>query len=122
MNRYSEMTLVSQNWTNLLNRELSNNDQFRIFTNNDENVEFNCQYYVVSVKSNLNKFVDEMFKNGIHLMKEDVWDCSEYDFSKDNEESFFIAKEFNPTLVRIPNSSFLTEKEILKITSIMNNL
>ena len=55
-------------------------------------------------------------------MKEDVWDCSAYDFSKDNEESFLIAKEFNPTLVRIPNSSFLTEKEILKITSIMNNL
>ena len=115
------MTSVRQNLTSILDRELSKNKKFHLFQNIDKNIKFNCQYYVISVKDNLNEFVDEMFKNGIHLMKEDVWDCSEYDFSSDYEDSFFVTKKYNPTLVRIPNSSFLGEKDILKITNIMNN-
>jgi dTDP-4-amino-4,6-dideoxygalactose transaminase len=121
-NRASEMTKVRQNLTELLNKELVNNDKFKLFVNKDNNIHWNCQYYVISVKNNMNEFVDEMFKNGIHLMKEDVWDCSDYDFSSHTQDNFSVAKKYNPTLVRIPNSSFLKEKDILKITTIMNSL
>jgi hypothetical protein len=63
-----------------------------------------------------------MFKNGIHLMKEDVWDCSDYDFSRNIDGNFLVAKENNPSLVRIPNSSFLSKNDMLKITTLMNSL
>ena len=121
-NRSSEMTKLRQSYSELLSSELSNNDKYTLFDKCDNDVYWNCQYYVVSVKDNMNRFVDEMFKNGIHLMKEDVWDCSDYDFSGDFDDSFLITKEYNPTLVRIPNSSFLTKNDILKITNLMNSL
>ena len=83
---------------------------------------WNYQYYVVSVNNNMNEFVDQMFKNGIHLMKEDVWDCSAYDFSNHITGNFLVAKKYNKTLVRIPNSSFLSKKDILRISNQMNSL
>ena len=121
-NRSSQMTKIRQSHSKLMTSELSNNDKYKLFDSRDDDIYWNCQYYVVSVKNNMNKFVDEMFKNGIHLMKEDVWDCSEYDFSRGFEGSFLVSKEYNPSLVRIPNSSFLTKNDILKITTLMNSL
>ena len=44
-------------------------------------------------------------------MKEDVWDCSDYDFSNNITGNFLVAKKYNQTLVRIPNSSFLSKKD-----------
>ena len=70
----------------------------------------------------MNDFVDQMFKKGIHLMKEDVWDCSAYDFSNNISGNFLVAKKYNRTLVRIPNSSLLSKKDILRISNQMNSL
>jgi len=121
-NRSSEMTKLRQSYSKLLDSELSNNNKFKLFIDSNDDIYWNCQYYVVSVKNNMNDFVDEMFKNGIHLMKEDVWDCSDYDFSRNIDGNFLVAKENNPTLVRIPNSSFLSKNDMLKITTLMNSL
>ena len=121
-NRSSEMTKLRQSYSKLLDSELSNNNKFKLFIDSNDDIYWNCQYYVVSVKNNMNDFVDEMFKNGIHLMKEDVWDCSDYDFSRNIDGNFLVAKENNPTLVRIPNSSFLSKNDMLKIATLMNSL
>jgi dTDP-4-amino-4,6-dideoxygalactose transaminase len=121
-NRSSEMTKLRQSYSKLLDSQLSNNNKFKLFIDSNDDIYWNCQYYVVSVKNNMNDFVDEMFKNGIHLMKEDVWDCSDYDFSRNIDGNFLVAKENNPTLVRIPNSSFLSKNDMLKIATLMNSL
>jgi len=119
-NRSSQMTNIRQNYSEMLDGHLSNNDNFKLFVNADNDVYWNCQYYVISVKNNIDEFIDAMFKNGIHLMKEDVWDCSEYDFSKSISGNFPKTRQINSTLVRIPNSSFLSIKDIEKISMFMN--
>jgi len=120
--RNSQMTGRRRNYSKILNNELSGNEKYNLFIDGDEDIYWNYQYYVVSVNNNMNEFVDQMFKNGIHLMKEDVWDCSAYDFSNHITGNFLVAKKYNKTLVRIPNSSFLSKKDILRISNQMNSL
>ena len=120
--RNSQMTSTRRNYSKILNNELSGNEKYNLFIDGDEDIYWNYQYYVVSVNNNMNEFVDQMFKNGIHLMKEDVWDCSDYDFSNNITGNFLVAKKYNQTLVRIPNSSFLSKKDILRISNQMNSL
>ena len=45
-----------------------------------------------------------------------------YDFSNHITGNFLVAKKYNKTLVRIPNSSFLSKKDILRISNQMNSL
>tara|TARA_B100000795_G_scaffold175084_1_gene132240 strand:+ start:374 stop:1606 length:1233 start_codon:yes stop_codon:yes gene_type:complete len=120
--RSSEMTKIRKSYSKLLNDELLDNDKFKLFIDGNDDVYWNCQYYVVSVKDNMDEFYNQMFKNGFHLMKEDVWDCSDYDFSRGIKGNFSVAKEYNHTLIRIPNSSFLSKNDILRMTNIMNSL
>ena len=120
--RTTQMTSTRKNYSKILNNELSGNEKYNLFIDGDEDIYWNCQYYVVSVKNNMNDFVDQMFKKGIHLMKEDVWDCSAYDFSNNISGNFLVAKKYNQTLVRIPNSSLLSKKDILRISNQMNSL
>ena len=120
--RNSQMTSTRRNYSKILNDELFGNEKYNLFIDDDEDIYWNCQYYVVSVKNNMNDFVDQMFKKGIHLMKEDVWDCSAYDFSNNISGNFLVAKKYNRTLVRIPNSSFLSKKDILLISNQMISL
>ena len=121
-NRSSQMTNIRRDYTTILNDKLHENSNYELFEMGNEDVYWNCQYYVVSIKDDMDGFFNKMFDNGIHLMKEDVWDCSVYDFSKDISGNFPVAQKYNPTLIRIPNSSFLSKKDVINIANQMNNL
>jgi len=120
--RSRQMTDVRIDHTKILNKKLQDNSNYKLPKIGNENVYWNCQYYVVSIKNDMNSFFDQMFDKGIHLMKEDVWDCSVYEFSKDMFVNFPVARRYGPTLVRIPNSSFLSRKDVIRIANQINSL
>jgi len=121
-NKSRQMTNIRKDYTNILDEKLRDNDDYELLDTVNEDIYWNCQYYVISVENNMDKFFNQMFDKGIHLMKEDVWDCSVYKFSKDMPGNFPVAKKYNPTLIRIPNSSFLSKKDIVAIANQMNRL
>jgi len=120
--RSSQMTNIRRDYTQILNDKLHDNSNYGLSEMGNENVYWNCQYYVVSIKDDMDSFFNQMFDKGVHLMKEDVWDCSVYEFSKGISGNFPVAKKYNPTLIRIPNSSFLSKKDIVGIADQMNSL
>jgi hypothetical protein len=63
----------------------------------------------------MNFIFDDMFKKGFHLMKEDVWECTSYDFSNDIASDCIVSQTHTPALIRIPNNSLLTSATIEQI-------
>ncbi len=120
--RVRQMTNIRRGYTKILNEKLSENKGHEVPDINNEDIYWNCQYYVISVKDNMDEFFNQMFDKGVHLMKEDVWDCSEYEFSKNITGHFPVAKKYNPTLIRIPNNSFLAAKNIVQIANKINSI
>ena len=121
-NRSRQMTGIRRDYTKILNDILHANSNYELFEMGSEDIYWNCQYYVVSINEDMGEFFNKMFDKGIHLMKEDVWDCSVYDFSKEISGNFPVAQKYNPTLIRIPNNSFLSKKDVINIANQMNNL
>ena len=83
---------------------------------------WNYQYHVIDLGSKMNSVFDSMFSRGIHVMKEDVWDCSAYQFTDIERSDCLIAKSRNIGLLRIQNNSFLSEKETKKIASDLSEI
>jgi hypothetical protein len=48
-------------------------------------------------------------------MKEDVWDCTDYEFSSGIASDCPVSQIHTPTLLRVPNNSMLTYNTIQKI-------
>ena len=69
---------------------------------------------------------EDMFIEGIHLLDESVWDCSNYDFPVELKYPLSVTKSFSSKLMRIPNNSHLSIKNMeniaLKIKKISDNL
>ena len=65
----------------------------------------------------MNSVFDSMFSRGVHVMKEDVWDCTAYQFTGIERSDCLIEKSRNIGLLRIQNNSFLSEKETTKVAS-----
>ena len=87
----------------------------------DKDVVWNYQYHVVAIEDGMDTIFNQMFDQGIHLMKEDVWDCSDY--VKDNSKIITpIGVKENAGLVRIPNNSLLSTKDVKYIASTLKRL
>ena len=71
---------------------------------------WNYQYHVVDLGSRMEEVFDKAFLRGIHVMKEDVWDCTAYNFRGVEQGSCPVATARNSGLLRIPNNSFLSSK------------
>ena len=56
-----------------------------------------------------------MFKQGIHLLADDVWDCSNYQFPLEIKYPLSVTKSFSNKLIRIPNNSYLSERIMKRI-------
>lgn len=79
---------------------------------------WNHQYFVIHIKDKFEKRVNKIFDSGIHAMDENVWDCRKYNFEIENINSNFeITEKYNKSLLRIQNNSFLSKKDIDKITN-----
>jgi len=80
---------------------------------------WNRQYHVIKLetKEHMNFVFDDMFSKGFHLMKEDVWDCTNYEFSSGITSDCIVSQAHTPALIRIPNNSMLTRTTIEKIAT-----
>jgi len=76
---------------------------------------WNAQYYVIEVKNNPEIFFDRMFDYHIHLMRENVWDCTAYAFTQPYYRECPVARRHNEGLIRIQNNSMMTESQIQSI-------
>lgn len=76
---------------------------------------WNYQYYVIHAKKGGQRIFDRMYSKGLCLMKEDLWDCTKYEFAKGFYRECPVASSRAPGLIRIQNNSLLNEKYIIKI-------
>ena len=83
---------------------------------------WNYQYHVIDLGSKMNSVFDSMFSRGIHVMKEDVWDCTAYQFPEIKRSDCSIAKSRNTGLLRIQNNSFLSETATRKVASDLSKI
>lgn len=82
----------------------------------------NHLYYIIRVSHNTEGFIDKAMRRGLYLMREDVWHCHAYKFSQPYEENCPAADALRPSLVRLPTSSFLSEKEICRVAETVCDL
>ncbi|MBF0449249.1 MAG: aminotransferase class I/II-fold pyridoxal phosphate-dependent enzyme [Candidatus Magnetomorum sp.] len=83
---------------------------------------WNAQYYVIEVNTHPEKVFDRMFARQIHLMRENVWDCTTYDFVQKYYRECPLASTHNKGLIRIQNNSLMTESSIQDIGNTLNNI
>ncbi|MDM8554107.1 DegT/DnrJ/EryC1/StrS family aminotransferase [Desulfococcaceae bacterium HSG7] len=114
--RAREMTLVRRKYARILNDKLQGIDLYTLPVENADCF-WNYQYYVAGVKnaSALDMVFNRLFDKNIHIMKEDVWNCTRYDFVKPYFKECPIADSVTPGLFRIQNNSMLSLKDIEKI-------
>ena len=117
--RTREMTNRRREYSRVLDQRLESVDTVRVLPESADAF-WNYQYYIIEVRGEgaMKKVSDRMFKRGIHLMEEDVWDCSAYDFS-DQHEAFEVGARANKGLIRIPNNSLLSPKHVEHIASVL---
>ena len=119
--RCEEMTSSRRKNSQILQKILSNSKNIQVI-NNHSNNNWNHQYFVIKIENKFQKILNKVFSQGIHVMDENVWDCSAYNFEIENQESRFkITKNYDGTLLRIQNNSFLNEKQIEHIAKIIKD-
>ena len=113
--RCEEMTYVRRKNSQYLQQILSNSKNIEVINDHSKN-NWNHQYFVIKIKANFQKILNNIFNQGIHTMDENVWDCSAYKFDIENQKAKFeITKNYDGTLLRIQNNSFLNKKQIERI-------
>ena len=101
--------------SHFLNEGLCDEKNIKLI-NCNSNSKGNYQYYVIEIRKNAKKIFKNLFSNGIHVMEEDVWDCTSYGFKIENpNDNFEQTKKSNLNLIRIQNNSYLNEKLMSKI-------
>ena len=119
--RCEEMTYVRRKNSQYLQQILSNSNNIKVINDHSTN-NWNHQYFVIKIKSNFQKTLNKIFSKGIHTMDENVWDCSAYEFKIENQKAKFeITKNYDGTLLRIQNNSFLNNKQIEHIAKIIRD-
>jgi len=112
--RAEEMEGARRRYAGILDEGLRDVDTL-ILPKENSDCRWNYQYYVVHAKDGTDKIFDRMYSRGIHLMREDVWDCTAYEFSKEFYRECPVASSRTPGLIRIQNNSLLREKDIRRI-------
>ena len=87
--------------------------------NNHFDQDWNHQYFVINVNKNFEKIYEKIFKEGIHVMDENVWDCSKYNFQIENKNKIFEISRKYEGLLRIQNNSKLNFKSIDNIANVI---
>jgi dTDP-4-amino-4,6-dideoxygalactose transaminase len=114
--RVREMTEARRRNSAILDNVLGQSKRVTILKQED-GAYWNYQYHVIDLGSKMNSVFDLMFARGIHVMKEDVWDCTAYQFPGVEGSDCLNAKSRNKGLLRIQNNSFLSEKTSRKIAN-----
>jgi dTDP-4-amino-4,6-dideoxygalactose transaminase len=83
---------------------------------------WNAQYYVINVSKNSKNVFDRMFARQIHLMQENVWDCTAYEFTQNYYKECPVASKHNNGLIRIQNNSLMKPSHIQYIANTLKNI
>ena len=109
--RTREMTNIRRQHSAVFDDCFSDHSAVTVLTE-EPGIYWNYQYHVVDVGDNLDRVFHYMFSRGIHVMKEDVWDCTAYGFPGAEYADCAVAKRRNRGLLRLPNNSFLSTSRI----------
>jgi len=109
--RFDEMTAVRKKYAKIYEEYFSTSDSIKMIKEKEGGVN-NYLYDIAVLTNDCSQFIDDAMKNGVFLMREDCWNCNNYDFSKDFVSNAPVADNLQPKLVRLPNSSLLKEKQI----------
>jgi len=119
LHRCEEMKLKRRRNSQYLQSKLVNSKKIKVI-NDHFSSNWNHQYFVIKINKDFDKIFNKIFENGVHIMDENVWDCSKYNFKIENKEKDFeVGRKYDGSLIRIQNNSFLKIKEIDKIASII---
>ncbi|RJQ57213.1 MAG: hypothetical protein C4530_13125 [Desulfobacteraceae bacterium] len=119
--RTSEMTASRIRYADILNGILKGTMGLKLPEKADD-CRWNYQYYVIHAGKQADHLYHQMFARGIHVMKEDVWDCPRYPFAREYYRPCPVASEYTPGLIRIQNNSMMSEKRIRKIAGIIRQI
>lgn len=112
LKRCDEMNNRRRNHSLFFEEKLKNNENIKII-NDHKKDNWNHQYFVILVKDKFNEVYKKLFDSGVHVMDENVWDCTKYNFEIENKNvSFSNTNKFDGSLLRIQNNSFLKKKQI----------
>ncbi len=112
LKRCEEMNMKRKKNSLYFEEKLKDNQNIRV-VNNHKTDNWNHQYFVILVKNNFEEFYKKLFNSGVHVMDENVWDCTKYDFEIENKNnSFSVTNKVNGNLLRIQNNSFLKKRQI----------
>lgn len=114
--RTREMTEKRRRNSFILDEKLRGNPRVKVLLEKP-GCYWNYQYHVLDLGDRMDRAFNSLFAKGIHVMKEDVWDCTDYGFSDLTVSECNVAQSRNPGLLRIPNNSFLSEERMTKIAS-----
>ena len=119
--RTRAMTLKRRQFSSIIDEGLASSSHVRIFKERGDCF-WNRQYHVIDLgKSiNMNHVFDNIFRSGVHAMKEDVWDCTKYDLPGIRVSDISVAHDRNLGLLRIPNNSLLSETLIHRMCSTLS--
>jgi len=112
LKRCEEMNMKRKKNSLYFEEKLKDNQNIRV-VNNHKTDNWNHQYFVILVKNNFEEFYKKLFNSGVHVMDENVWDCTKYDFEIENKNnSFSVTNKVNGNLLRIQNNSLLKKRQI----------
>jgi len=111
--RTNEMTTIRREHSAILDSAMSGIEGVRVL-HESPNVFWNYQYHVVSIDKKMEDVYHRMFARRIHLMQENVWDCTQFNFYS-TDKAFPVGSNANKGLIRIPNNSLLNKKEVAEI-------
>jgi dTDP-4-amino-4,6-dideoxygalactose transaminase len=111
--RTREMTTIRREHSATIDSAMEGIEGIRVLTESTDAF-WNYQYHVLYIDGTMEEVYHKMFDKGIHLMQEDVWDCTQFNFFKTDQE-FPIGSKVNKGLIRIPNNSLLNKKEVSEI-------
>ena len=112
LKRCDEMNERRRDHSLFLEEKLKNNENIKII-NDHKKDNWNHQYFVILIKDKFNEVYKKLFDSGVHVMDENVWDCTKYNFEIENKNvSFSITNKLDGSLLRIQNNSFLKKKQI----------
>jgi len=116
--RCREMTEIRRRNSKILDEVLQHLPNVQIFKQSSYSY-WNYQYHVIDCKSAMESVFNFMFSKGIHVMKENVWDCTAYQLFDSEITDCEVANARNLGLLRIPNNSFLSENQMNKIADLL---
>lgn len=112
LSRCSAMTSTRKEYSQFFQEKFKDNNNI-IVINDHFKKDWNHQYFVILIKKNFDEVYKELFNSGIHVMDENVWDCTKYNFEIENKhKNFPNTKKVDGCLIRIQNNSLLTKKNI----------